>query len=110
MVHDPQRYRDRKEPKVADIGDPPGHLSGEVCAAWMWFVREIPWLKSSDRTILEIAAHLRAKLTAGEATVGMMTELRQVMVQLGATPSARTRVSVSDDEQDNDDPAAEFFN
>ena len=109
-VKNPQRFRDRKEPKVTKLGAPPDHLSPEVRAEWEKLAAEIPWLGESDRTIVEAAATLRALLTAGELEPKFFGELRQTLNALGATPSSRTKVSAPDSGDDDEDPAAEFLN
>lgn len=106
----PQRYRERTEPKVAPIGAAPRHLPPEVKAQWDCLVSEIPWLGASDRTILESAARLRALQVAGELPASLYGELRQTLNALGATPAARSKVAAPKDDDGQPDPAAEFLN
>ena len=106
----PQRYRDRKEPKVAAIGEPPKYLPDDVKAEWDHLVSEIPWLARSDRTIVESAARLRALQVSGDLPPSLYSELRQTLNALGATPAARSKVAAPNDEDETDDPAAEFIN
>lgn len=106
----PQRFRDRKEPKVAKLGPPPEHLSAEEVEAWHLFADEIPWLGSSDRAILIAAARLRARLIADTLPLSAFGELRQVLNALGATPAARTKVSAPSGEKEDDDPAGDYLN
>jgi len=105
----PQRFRERKEPKVAKLGPPPARLSEAEAEAWNTLADEIPWLSASDRQVVSIAARLIARFNADDLTIGGMTELRQIMTQLGATPAARSKVHAPDD-KDDDDPAADFLN
>lgn len=107
-IKDPQRFKDRNPPKSGPLGKPPKHLSPEEVAAWNMFVDEIPWLERSDRMLLEGAARIRAEIMAGKFTVSMMTELRQVLNAMGATPAARSKVSARD--ADDEDPTSEFIN
>lgn len=106
----PQRYRDRKEPKVAPIGAAPEHLPDDVKVEWDHLVSEIPWLARSDRTIVESAARLRALQVSGDLPPSLYSELRQTLNALGATPAARSKVAAPNDEDETDDPAAEFIN
>jgi phage terminase small subunit len=109
-VKNPKRFHGRKEPKVSPLGPVPGHLSPEEKQAWRDLAAEIPWLGASDRTILEGASRLRAKMTAGEFTVSLMTELRHVLSAMGATPAARSKVSAPSADDDDSDPLDEFLN
>lgn len=108
-VKNPQRYRGRKEPKVDALGPAPEHLDSEVMAEWDRLAWEIPWLGRSDRSLVESAAILMAKRTAGELPPSLFAELRQTLNALGASPAARSKVTAPDDEPP-DDPAAEFIN
>jgi hypothetical protein len=77
-------------------------------AAWEAFQREIPWLAESDRTLLEIAVTIRARLMAGEEVgVQALNLLRQALGQMGGTPADRTRIETS--EEISDDPTDRFF-
>lgn len=109
-VKNPQRYRDRKEPKAEAIGPAPEHLDELVVAEWDRLVAEIPWLARSDRAIVESAAILLAKRTAGELPASLYGELRQTLNALGATPASRSKVAAPNDDESGDDPAAEFLN
>ena len=105
----PKRHRGRANPKVNALGAPPGHLTEAEAEAWAWFASEMPWLGAPDRTIVEMAARLRAEMATGEASLKAMTELRQVLNALGATPAARSKVMAPPDE-DPEDPTDVFFN
>jgi len=108
-VKDPQRFRDRKPPKAAPLGQPPKHLDEAQAEAWHMFAEEIPWLGAADRTILAAASILRAKMIAGDLSIGGITELRQILNALGATPAARSKVSAPQD-HDDEDPSDAYFN
>jgi hypothetical protein len=101
----PQRFKNRKEPTSAgELGDPPEWMGGEQRATWKIFQREIPWLTASHRGLVEIATIIRARLTLGEECgVQSLNLLRQCLGQMGATPSDASKVSLPDDDEDNDD-------
>ena len=100
----PQRFSNRKEPKsIGDLGDPPEWMGGEQRAAWKVFQREIPWLTESHRGLVEIAAIIRARLAAGEEVgVQALNLLRQCLGQMGATPADASKVSVGDDDEEQE--------
>lgn len=102
---DPQRFKNRKEPHSAgELGDPPEWMGGEQRATWKIFQREIPWLTASHRGLVEIATIIRARLTSGEEVgVQALNLLRQCLGSMGATPSDASKVSLPDDDEDNDD-------
>ena len=102
----PQRHRDRKEPKTNPLGDPSPFLSPFGVTAWESFKKELPWLAESDRALVEIAAAVRGRLLAGE-DVGTtaLSMLQSILSKMGATPADRTKVSAPDDEGEED----EFF-
>lgn len=107
-VKNPQRFRDRKEPQAAPLGDPPKWMDRTQVAAWGTFEREIPWLNASHRGLLEIAVVIRARLMIGEVPgVQALNLLRQCLGQMGATPADATKVSVPPD--DGEDPDEQFF-
>jgi hypothetical protein len=108
MLKDPQNFRNRKPPKSKPLGKPPKGLSLREIEAWNLFADEIPWLEASDRMILEGACRIRAKIMEGEFSVSMMTELRQILNAMGATPAARSKVTARDD--DTGDPLDDFLN
>ena len=103
---DPQRYRDRSEPKVIPLGDPPSYLSGPQSAAWAAFVAEAPWLAESDRAIVTSACSLRAQVQAGDCNASIVRELRMHLTAMGMTPTSRQGVQVP--EEPEDDPFAQF--
>lgn len=101
----PQRFKNRKEPNVADeLGDPPEWMGGEQRLAWRTFQREIPWLNASHRGVVEIATIIRARLMAGEECgVQALNLLRQCLGSMGATPSDASKVTLPEDDEDGDD-------
>lgn len=105
----PQRFRERSEPKVSALGDPPDFFNETECAAWLGFKKEMPWLAESDRAIVEIAARLRGRLISDpEMGVNALAQLRLCLSSMGGTPADRSKVSAPD--EDDDDPADQFFN
>lgn len=107
-VKDPQRYRDRKDPKADALGDPPEWFSETQRDVWAMFAREVPWLNGSHRSVLEIAVIIRSRLVSQEDVgVQALNLLRQCLGQMGATPADATKVSVPDDGAEDPDEA--FF-
>lgn len=106
----PQRFESRADPQSADLGAPPEWMTCEhELAAWEGFKRELPWLKESDRTIVEIAARLRGRMHKDPYMgVNALAQLRLCLQTMGATPADRSKVGASDDP--GDDPADQFFN
>ena len=107
-LKNPQRFKDRKPPKVQPLGDPPEWMGEAERQSWADFAAELPWLGQSDRTVLTSACRLRARLEDGTLPDSLFAELRQTLNAMGATPSARSKVTAP--EPEDDDPAAEFFN
>lgn len=100
----PQRFKNRKEPHCADVlGDPPDWMGGEQRLAWRTFQKEIPWLNASHRGVVEIATIIRARLMAGEECgVQALNLLRQCLGQMGATPSDASKVTLPEDDDEDD--------
>ena len=63
-VRDPGRYGGRSEPVSTALGAPSDFLGEHGREAWEAFRSELPWLMESDRTLVEIACSLRARLFA----------------------------------------------
>jgi hypothetical protein len=105
-VKDPQRHKDRKEPKVAQLGEPSIFLDEFGRQAWFAFQSELPWLAESDRALVEIAASVRGRLIGGE-DVGTtaLSMLQSILSKMGASPADRTKVAAPDGEEEQD----EFF-
>ena len=101
----PGRYAGRKEPFVDQLGAPPDWLTKQEQEIWATIASEIPWLGKSDRTILELACRLRARIR-NDPNMGInaIAQLRMCLSSMGATPVDRSKVSTSDDYED------EFFN
>ena len=106
----PARFRDRAAPAVRPLGAPSAWLSGLQVEAWEAFRREIPWLAESDRSLLEVAAVVRARLMAGEEVgVQALNLLRQCVEQMGGIPADRSKAPAPADEGGEPDPAAKYF-
>lgn len=107
-VKNPQRFRDRKAPKALPLGAPPKHFDARHKAAWAEFADEMPWLSKSDRVLVETASRLRVGMqTNPEFPIGGYAQLRMCLSAMGGTPADRTKVSAP--EEEDDDPAAKFF-
>lgn len=108
-VKNPGRHKERADPKVALLGNAPGHLPPSATRAWAMFKNELPWLAASDGALLEIAARVRGELMDGEDVgVTKLSMYQSVLSKLGASPVDRSRVTIGDEEQD--DPESRYFN
>lgn len=103
----PGRFKDRANPKVAALGEPPQRLSQPIKAAWLDLADDLPWLARSDRAMLELIARLVVMAQEPGAPVAVLAQLRLALSSLAATPVDRSKVAVADD--DSDDPAERFF-
>lgn len=105
----PGRHAARKDPATAPLGAAPKRLSEIEREAWASFADEMPWLRRSDRTLVEVAAKLRARLmTDPDMGVNALAQLRMCLSSMGGTPADRTKVGAPDDE--GEDPADAFLN
>ncbi|UXN61566.1 hypothetical protein [Phyllobacterium zundukense] len=104
IAKNPQRYRNRTEPNVAEgLGSPPFWLNKPQSEAWHDMANRLPWLNRSHRCIVALAAHLQASMQAGTLGVPGMQLLRQVLGQLGATPVSAGKISWSPEAADPDE-------
>lgn len=109
VLHDPKRFSNRKEPEsTGPLGPPPAWLKRPAADAWEDFDDELPWLNRSHRCIVAIASIARAELAAGCADPRKLNLLRLCLGQLGATPSDASKVTMPE-EQDEEDPSAKYF-
>jgi KaiC/GvpD/RAD55 family RecA-like ATPase len=69
----------------------------------------LPWLNRSHRCIVGIASIARADHEAGCADIKMLNLLRQCLGQLGASPADASKITMPDDDETPDDPAAKYF-
>ena len=110
-IKNPKRHAGRSEPVGTKLGRPSEFLDKHARVAWEGFCRELPWLMESDRAMLEVCATVRGRMMAagepGSEPVGIqaMSMLQSCLSKLGATPADRSKVSVPDDEPEED----EFF-
>lgn len=105
-----ERFADRVEPTgLADVGEPFAWLSDNAKQGWREIASEVPWLNSSHRGFLAIAANIRGRMIAGDDVgVQAMNLLRQCYGQMGATPADASKAGVTPgDEQE--DPAERHF-
>lgn len=106
---DPQRFEGRNEPRVEGaLGDPPDWLvdtnASKARSAWLLFQREIPWLNESHRMLVGLAANIQGRVMANqEVGVQALNLLRQCLGQMGATPSDASKVTLPEDDEDDDD-------
>jgi hypothetical protein len=102
------RFKNRKEPKsVGELGDPPSWLvdtdSNKSKSAWLLFKREIPWLTESHRMLVGLAANIQGRVMANQDVgVQALNLLRQCLGSMGATPSDASKVTLPDDEDEDD--------
>ncbi|SMQ65918.1 hypothetical protein SAMN06295905_1349 [Devosia lucknowensis] len=112
--HDKGRFENRNEPLVNDdVGPPPDWMTDTegalIRTAWVVTRKEIPWLNSSHRGLLEIAASIRGRLMAGQDVgVQALNLLRQALGQMGATPADASKAGAKPD-GDQADPSAKYF-
>lgn len=103
------RFRDRIEPvPTGPLGSPPKWLADtDTCkarSAWLLFQREIPWLTESHRILVGMAATVQGRIMASqEVGVQSLNLLRQMLGQMGATPSDASKITVPDSGEEKDD-------
>lgn len=108
-TRNPQRYEGRADPVVDVVGDPPARLSPAQSATWRLFVSEVPWLRKSDRALLEIACRLRSRMeTDPDMGIAALAQFRLCLSAMGATPVDRSKITFEGG--GGDDPASEFVN
>ena len=105
----PSRFARRSAPHTVPLGEASNWMNDGQRAAWDLIRREVPWLMESDRTLVEIAASIRARVMTGEdVSVSALNQLRMCAAQMGAIPADRSKVALPDGP--DDDPADRFFN
>ena len=103
----PARFKDRANPKVAKVSEPPAYLSPAARRSWRMFVRRLPWLTAADEAMLAIAAMIQGQLMDREDVgVAKLSLYQSVLSKLGASPTDRTKVAMPDDDEEEED---EFF-
>ncbi len=91
------RLQERElEPEVQEpVGEPPGHLAEEACAAWREITGIAYWLTAADRFMLEVACVLMAEFRQeGAFQSARMSNLLRALSSLGLTPTDRSRIQV----------------
>ena len=109
---DPQRFRNRSEPKASGraLGKPPAYLPPTAKKAWAKFADELPWLTFEDRGAVEIVCLMRAQIMDGltaDLPASFFGTYRMALSSLGATPVDRTKV-YQPPQDEGDDPFASF--
>jgi hypothetical protein len=109
-TRNPKRFKDRKEPSSqGPLGEAPKWFKTQSqLGAWNTFRDELPWLDRSHRSLIEIAATIRARVMNGD-DIGMkaLNLLRQCLGQMGATPADSSKVKMPAEKVD--DPADKYF-
>lgn len=107
--------RGRNEPTVhAELGDPPEWLADSEHnmprEAWEILRREIPWLNESHRMLVATVCNQLGRLIAGqEIGVQASVFIKQCLSEMGATPSAASKVGAQPNGDEDDDPTAKYF-
>lgn len=103
-LHNPQRYKDRADPNTVPLGEPSEHLTAGAVIAYEAFRNELSWLMESDRALVEGASILRGKMIDnGDLGISAIQTLSTILSKLGATPADRSRISLPDDNGDDED-------
>jgi hypothetical protein len=107
-VKNPKRYAGRADPVLPGVGKAPARLSPEQRATWADLVSDLPWLRRSDRTLLELACRLTTRMqTDPEMGISALAQLRLCLSSMGATPTDRSKVAMPEDNVA--DSASEFL-
>lgn len=105
----PERFKDRKQPKVDGLGEPSTYMQGYEIVAFNAFKKEWPWLKQSDRALIEILCKVRAKILAGDDVgVQALSGYCSNLAKCGGNPSDIQKVVVADEE--SEDATEAYFN
>jgi hypothetical protein len=90
--------RDREPKAKGELGGPSRWLTKAQKRIWTLLVKNSPAvLGESDRTLLEIAVVLKAKLEAGSIENSQITQLIQCLTKLGLIPLTREAVNPEPD-------------
>lgn len=115
MMRDPARFEGRNEPIVLHgLGDPPAWVvDTERCkaaTAWATISTEIPWLNSSHRVLVTVAAGILGRVIAGqEIGVQAANLLRITLGSMGATPADASKAGAMPGGDKVQDPAENYF-
>lgn len=105
----PQRFRDRSDPKEKKLGAAPKYLSAGAKKAWRQFAKEWPWLTDGDTALLAPLCEMRARFEDDpqKISAAFMTEYRLLISAFGGTPTSKSKVDAPG-EDEPDDPFAQF--
>lgn len=107
-----KKFEGRNEPIVGgDVGEPHEWLNEFAKSAWREICSEIPWLNASHRGHLAIAAYVRGRMMdpKDEPGIQALNLLRQCYGQMGATPADASKVGAQPNGDEDEDPAAKYF-
>lgn len=97
VTGNPGKRKLKAEPHTEPLGDPPATLRPELRSVWVELVTAAPQgvLRQSDSMLVELAAALLTQVRAGDNRIGLVTELRQCLGEIGMSPSSRARLAVA---------------
>lgn len=103
------RFKGRKGPKrIRPLGEPYANMSEGEQEVWGELARDMPWLHSGHRIMVRMVCHHAARLNSGEEFgTKATTALSSLLSKLGATPTDETKVSHTD--EPDDEPEDRFF-
>lgn len=105
----PKRYANDADPVLPPVGEPPSNLTPEQDQAWRDMAFDMPWLRRSDRCLLELTCRLIARMkTDPDMGIAALAQVRLCLSSMGATPVDRGKVKMPD--AGAYDPADEFLN
>lgn len=110
MAKDPQRFRDRSEPKSSGpVGPPPDFLTAKEKKAWKDFAGRWSWITADDEPQLVALVQMRVLIEDRSIakTAAMYNTYRLMMSDFGGTPVTRSKVYLPK-EDDGGDPFADF--
>jgi hypothetical protein len=110
-LKNPKRFANRKEPTgLGPLGKPPKWLAKpHEREAWETLAADLPWLNSSNRTLVALASGLLARQIAGdEVGVKALNLLRMLINSMGGSPSDASKVMMPE-ETNEADPASKYF-
>jgi len=104
MAHDPQRFRDRDEPRpTSPLGDPPAYFLNEksptsIVLLGIWRELEAQAIEGvltgCDRMIFENACRLQYVIrSTHKPGSGHLAQMKAYLSEMGMTPAGRTRVA-----------------
>jgi hypothetical protein len=104
----PGRFEGRKTPpRTRPLGEPYAAMTGGQKAAWNELREECPWLHSSHRHMVRMAAQIIARMDEEEIGMTAMKTLSSILSKLGATPTDETKVNHADGDEES--PEDKFF-